>query len=64
MATATFAYEYAARTVWLDDLDAEPHPFTYDLCTRHGATLSVPRGWELRDRRLVTSLPGIAAEAS
>lgn len=52
-AIATFAYGYSERTVWLIDLNDEPHPFTYDLCGRHAEALSVPRGWELKDRREV-----------
>jgi len=50
-ATSTFGYAYAERIVWLVDLTNEPHPSTYDLCRRHAAILSVPKGWELRDRR-------------
>lgn len=50
-AVATFAYEYAARTVWLEDVADEPHPSTYDLCRRHATSMSVPNGWQLSDRR-------------
>ena len=50
-ATATLAYDYAGSTVWLDDLAVEADPHAYDLCKRHANHLSVPRGWELRDRR-------------
>jgi len=50
-ASATFGYEYASRTVWLDDLAHEPHPAVYDVCGRHADSLSVPNGWQLVDRR-------------
>jgi hypothetical protein len=50
-AAATFAYDYAARTVWLDDVADEAHPSTYDLCRRHATSMTVPQAWQLRDRR-------------
>jgi len=50
-ATATFVYDYQARTTWLDRLAGERHPMAYDLCTAHADTFSVPRGWRLVDRR-------------
>ena len=50
-ATATFAYDYQARTTWLDSLAMERHPTSYDLCGAHADTLTVPRGWRLDDRR-------------
>lgn len=50
-AQATLAYDYAASTVWLDDLAAEAHPSLYDVCRRHADALTVPNGWELVDRR-------------
>jgi hypothetical protein len=51
-AVATLSYAYGARAVWVDDLSADPHPMTHDLCAHHAAHTRVPRGWELRDRRL------------
>lgn len=51
-ATTTLSYDYAQGTVWLDHLADEPHPMTHDLCGRHADTLSVPRGWVLRDDRV------------
>lgn len=49
-ATARLRYHYEVSTVWLDDVDpAERAPF--ELCTDHADALSVPRGWELDDRR-------------
>lgn len=63
-AVATLAYEYASRTVWLDDVAPEGHPSTYDLCPRHSNNLRVPLGWQMRDRRVgraeAVHLPGIA----
>jgi len=46
-ATATFGYDYAERTVFLDPLADEAHPASYDVCRRHADNLSVPRGWQL-----------------
>jgi hypothetical protein len=37
--------------VWLDHLSDERDPHDYDLCQRHAGRLTVPRGWQLRDRR-------------
>lgn len=61
-ACATFGYDYGERVVWLVDLNTEPHPFSYDLCKRHASSLSVPQGWELRDRRNL--VPTLVREAS
>ncbi|MEI7593228.1 MAG: DUF3499 family protein [Actinomycetes bacterium] len=54
-AAATFEYHYPSRTVWLNDVAEEPHPSSYDLCLRHAATMSVPRGWQLSDHRSFAS---------
>jgi hypothetical protein len=51
-AVATLTYDYQARTGWLDDLASEKHPMSYDLCLAHAGALTVPRGWELEDRRV------------
>jgi hypothetical protein len=61
VATATFVYDYGARTTWLDRLSAERHPMAYDLCPLHADTLSVPRGWRLVDRRGGAPLEGALA---
>lgn len=50
-AITTLTYDYAASTVWLDNLSDEAHPMTHDLCHDHADSLSVPRGWVLQDRR-------------
>jgi hypothetical protein len=60
-ATATFVYDYVARTTWLDALADERHPMAYDLCGPHADALSVPRGWRLVDRREPTSFDGALA---
>lgn len=56
-AATTLAYDYETSTVWLNPLSGERHPMTHDLCERHADRLSVPRGWQLRDRRDVLPLP-------
>lgn len=63
-AVATLAYEYAARTVWVEALAPEANPMSHDLCDRHAAGLIVPRGWTLDDRRAVTAQPSGEALAS
>jgi hypothetical protein len=50
-AVATLAYAYGDRTVWLEDLAAEAHPMTHDLCATHAHDLRVPQGWTCRDLR-------------
>jgi len=52
-ATASLTYDYAHAMAWLDVLHLERDPHAYDLCDRHAARLSAPRGWQLRDRRIV-----------
>ncbi|MGH9280364.1 MAG: DUF3499 family protein [Acidimicrobiales bacterium] len=49
-ATATLAFHYAERAVWLDDLQ-ERDPHRIDLCTMHADRLNPPRGWTGVDRR-------------
>jgi hypothetical protein len=51
-AAATLTYDYANRTAWIDHLADEAHPMTHDLCAKHADQLSVPRGWDLQDRRV------------
>jgi hypothetical protein len=51
-ATVTLTYDYANAHAWLDPLTAERDPHAYDLCGRHAARLTPPRGWALRDRRI------------
>ncbi|QRN81485.1 MAG: DUF3499 family protein [Nocardiopsis sp. BM-2018] len=50
-AVVTLSYDYARAMVWIDELLAERDPHSYDLCGRHGGRVTVPQGWQLRDRR-------------
>lgn len=49
-AAATLVFQYASRTVRIEDLQ-EPEPATIDLCGRHADRTSAPRGWAGEDRR-------------
>lgn len=60
-AAATLTYDYANRTAWLDHLAGEAHPMNHDLCAHHADGLSVPRGWQLDDRRLELFAPALAS---
>lgn len=51
VAAASLTYEYAGRTVWLDELAPEREPSAYDLCAAHADNLRVPQGWTRDDRR-------------
>lgn len=64
VAATTLAYEYETSTVWLAPLSDEDHPMTHDMCEAHADRMSVPRGWQLRDRRDVLPLFGTEALAS
>jgi len=55
-ANATLEYDYGNRNAWVERLSEEAHPMTHDLCDRHAASLSVPQGWHLEDRRIVEPL--------
>lgn len=48
----TLSYQYGRAQVWLDQLAPERDPHAYDLCERHAGRLTVPQGWQLRDRRV------------
>ncbi len=63
-AVATLTYDYASRSGWLDPLADERHPMTYDLCVAHAGALTVPRGWDLQDRRPATRPLGEARTTS
>jgi len=46
------AFNYAARTVWLDDLTEPVIPGTgYAMCEEHADRLTPPVRWTLIDRR-------------
>jgi hypothetical protein len=50
LATTTLRFDYAARTVMLDPVDAQHGPGAYDLCFQHAARSGPPAGWTMRDR--------------
>lgn len=50
-ATAVLSMDYGAGTVWLDDIDGERPPSSYDVCSTHADRQTVPKGWTLDDRR-------------
>ena len=62
-AAASLTYHYGTRSVWLDNLDEEREPSSYDLCSGHAARLRVPVGWDLEDRRtpIIQLRPSIAS---
>lgn len=45
-AVATLTYNYADQQAVLGPLAQQADPGSYDLCSTHARTLSVPRGWE------------------
>jgi Protein of unknown function (DUF3499) len=49
-ATATFTFDAAELTVWLD-VPADDGPRAGELCERHVVALTPPQGWRLNDRR-------------
>jgi hypothetical protein len=46
-AVATLTYVYAESTAVLGPLATYAEPHCYDLCARHSARLTAPRGWEV-----------------
>lgn len=60
-ATVTLTYQYGQAQVWLDELHHERDPHAYDLCARHAGRLTVPQGWQLRDRRAAVSAVSLVA---
>ena len=45
-------YDYASRTVWIDNAGTEPDPTAaWGLCAPHAHGLRVPVGWARNDRR-------------
>jgi len=60
-AAATLTYVYAKGVAWLDVLDLERDPHSYDLCERHASRVGVPVGWRLEDRRTMLVATGAAA---
>jgi hypothetical protein len=50
-AAATLRFQPTRREAWLVDLDEDSARTEGDLCARHAAALTLPRGWELHDER-------------
>ena len=51
-AEAFLVYDYAERTVWLDEIGHRaPQPGVWPVCAAHADSLRVPQGWTLVDRR-------------
>lgn len=46
-AIATLTYVYADSTAVVGPLATYAEPHCYDLCERHAARLTAPRGWEV-----------------
>ncbi|MGJ9406962.1 DUF3499 domain-containing protein [Nesterenkonia aurantiaca] len=46
-AAATLTYSYKDSTVVVGPLSVYAEPHTYDLCDRHAASVTPPRGWEV-----------------
>ncbi len=44
---ATLTYVYSDSTAVLGPLATYAEPHSYDLCERHAARLTAPRGWEV-----------------
>ena len=53
------AFNYAERLVWILPLERDPDPSLYDLCDTHVASLRVPKGWSLEDRRAASEQPSL-----
>lgn len=54
-AVATIGLSYEQRTVVVGPLVADPNPNLLDLCSEHVNRLTPPRGWLVRDERIVGS---------
>jgi hypothetical protein len=46
-AVATLTYVYAESTAVVGPLAMQAEPHSYDLCSRHAARMTAPRGWEV-----------------
>jgi hypothetical protein len=63
VATATFTFDSAQQTVWLDTAGNDGAR-AGELCTRHARVLAPPRGWHVVDRREDASAAAAPAETS
>ena len=50
-ASSLMGYNYAARRMWLIDVEAPPPQGLYALCETHANQLTPPQGWVNMDRR-------------
>jgi hypothetical protein len=62
VATATFTFDSAQQTVWLDTA-GDDGARAGELCTRHARVLAPPRGWNVVDRRAIAAAPPAPAVA-
>jgi Protein of unknown function (DUF3499) len=60
VAVATFTFDSATCTVWLDT-PLEGNARAGELCARHARLLTPPRGWTLEDRRGQAPAPPVEA---
>lgn len=63
-ASATLAFDYAARAVWLRPLETERSPGRYELCPAHADRTRQPHGWTLYDERALRRLSEAADTAA
>lgn len=54
---ATIALRYADRRILIGELRPERDPRLLDLCPRHLAAMTPPRGWLVDDARLADLTP-------
>lgn len=50
------SFDYADKSVWLEDLGGDHQGPGHRLCLYHADRLTPPLGWTLTDRRSVTPL--------
>ena len=46
-AVSTLTYVYAEQTAVLGPLATYAEPHSYDMCSRHAASMTAPRGWDI-----------------
>jgi hypothetical protein len=52
---ATVALVYITREVVVEDLTTDRDPALLDLCAEHLGRMVPPRGWSVRDERILVS---------
>lgn len=57
-AVATLTFVYADSMAVLGPLSATHEPHGYDLCERHAARTSAPRGWQVVRHRVMGDAAG------